>query len=93
MSNNLLVSYDLNASGQNYDAVINVIKSLGNWAKIQKSVWYVNSSFNAELAAKKVYASMDNNDSLIVLDASNNDAYWYNLSDEVGLYIQRHWRS
>jgi hypothetical protein len=91
MSNNLIVSYDLNVVGQNYSAVIDAIKSLGSWTKIQQSVWYVDSPLTAELAAKKVNTYMDRNDSLIVLDATNNDAFWYNLSDVVSKQIQGHW--
>lgn len=33
MKNNILVTYDLNKSGQNYDALIEEIKQLGAWAK------------------------------------------------------------
>ena len=92
MANNLFISYDLYNPGQNYEKVAGAIKSLGNWAKVQKSFWYAKSNFSASEAAKKVWASMDSNDSLIVVDAKNNDASWYNLSDEVAKYIQDHWQ-
>ncbi|NKC21125.1 hypothetical protein KIJ96_20310 (plasmid) [Pseudoalteromonas piscicida] len=91
MSNNLFISYDLNSPGQDYEKVIEKIKSLGSWAKVQKSLWFVSSSFTPELAAKSIWSVMDNNDSLIVVDAKNNDAYWFNLSDEVSKHIQNHW--
>ena len=91
MSNNLFVLYDLHAVGQNYDAVVNAIKSLGSWAKVQQSVWYVDSPLDAKQAAKKLRNSTDHNDSLIVLDTTNNGAFWYNLSDEVAAHIQNHW--
>ncbi len=48
--NNLFISYDLNVPGQRYDQVIEAIKKLGNWAKVQKSFWYVSSSLSAEEA-------------------------------------------
>jgi len=48
MGNNLHISYDLNVSGQNYEAVIAKIKTLGGWAKIHKSYWYVNSVLTAK---------------------------------------------
>ncbi|MEX1199689.1 MAG: hypothetical protein WEB02_02765 [Methylophaga sp.] len=76
MVNNLFVSYDLNSPGQDYSKVFEAIKSLGYWAKVHKSFWYVNSTLNAEQAAKKVWASMDSNDSLIIVDSTNSDAYW-----------------
>lgn len=89
--NNLFISYDLNSPNQNYDKVIEEIKELGNWAYINKSTWYVSSSYTAESAATKIHSKMDNNDVLIVINTSNNEAYWFNLSDEVGTHIQNFW--
>lgn len=91
MSNNLHVSYDLYAPGQNYEKVIDRVKGLGDWAKIHKSYWYVNSSLTAEQARAHVWAVMDANDSLYVVDATNNSAAWNNLSDEVSNFIQDQW--
>lgn len=92
MANNFFVSYDLNSPGQDYSKVIDAIKSLGSWAKIHKSFWYVKSTLTAEQAAKKVWAYMDSNDSLIVVDSTNNDAYWYNLSEQVSKHMQDQWK-
>lgn len=91
MSNNLFVSYDLCKPNQNYNDVIAEIKMLGDWAKVHQSLWYVNSSLSAQEAAERVWAKMDSNDKLIVVNASANDAQWYNLSDEVAKYIQEKW--
>lgn len=91
MANNLFISYDLNSTGQNYTAVAEAIKSLGAWAKVHKSVWYVNSNLSSDEAAQKVWASMDRNDNLIVIDASNNNANWYNMPDEVAGHIRDNW--
>ncbi|MDC2888532.1 CRISPR-associated protein Cas2 [Psychrosphaera algicola] len=91
MLSNLIISYDLNVAGQNYDAVIRSIKSLGDWAHIQSSIWYVNSQLNAEQAAKHVWANMDGNDSLIIVDSVKNEAHWYNLTNEVSNCIQTNW--
>ena len=93
MANNLFVSYDLYEPGKDYGAVGTAIKELGAWAKVQKSFWYVKSSFTARQAAEYVRRSMDPNDSLIVVDAASNDAYWYNLSPEVAQFLQEKWQS
>lgn len=93
MANNLFISYDLMAPGQNYQRIIDSIKELGPWAKIEQSLWYVNSLLNAESAAKIIRASMDNNDVLIVIDATNNDAYWFNVDGAVAKQMQDQWRS
>lgn len=91
MANNLHVSYDLYAPGQDYEKVIAAVKELGGWAKIHKSFWYVNSTYTAAQACAHVWAVMDTNDSLYVVDASNNTAAWQNLSDEVADFIKDRW--
>ncbi|WP_204377165.1 CRISPR-associated protein Cas2 [Xanthomonas nasturtii] len=91
MANNLIVSYDLYSPGQDYSKVIEAIKALGSWAKVHKSVWYVNSSYTATQAADKVWEAMDRNDSLFVVDATSNNAAWQNLSDEVSNHVKDQW--
>lgn len=91
MSNNLFISYDLHSPGQDYQNVIKVIKSLGNWAKIHKSFWYVNSNLTAQQAAEIVWNKMDSDDSLIVVNASTNQSHWFNLSQEVSDYLRSKW--
>lgn len=91
MSNNLFISYDLNSPGQNYNVVADAIKSLGNWAKVQKSFWYVNSNLTAQQAVSKVWAVMDRNDSLIVCDMTNRVASWQNIDPTVAKHMLDHW--
>ena len=91
MANNLFVSYDLYSPGQNYDSVAKAIKSLGSWAKVQKSLWYVKSSKTASEAVDTVWAVMDANDSIIVVDATNQAVSWQNLNDEVADHLRRKW--
>ncbi|EEU9460170.1 hypothetical protein [Escherichia coli] len=90
MANNLFITYDL-IKTKDYAAVYDAIKSLGNWALTTESNWYVNCSYSAEDAAQIVRAVMDSDDKLIVVDATNNSAYWYNLSDEVSNQILTEW--
>lgn len=89
--NNLFVSYDLMQQGQHYEAVIAEIKKLGSWAKVNYSLWYVNSQLSASEAAKRVWAVMDSNDKLIVIDSTNNNATWHNLTEEVSNHIKDQW--
>ncbi|OPY75826.1 MAG: hypothetical protein A4E63_00237 [Syntrophorhabdus sp. PtaU1.Bin050] len=72
-------------------SVIAEIKTLGSWAKVQKSFWYIRSNLTASVAADRVWKKMDKNDSLIVIDATNNSASWHNLSDEVSKFIKDNW--
>ena len=89
--NNLFISYDLKNPGQNYERVITAIKGLGSWAKVQYSLWFVSSTCTAKEAADIVRREQDSNDSLIAIDATNNDAAWYGLSTEVSEHIQKQW--
>lgn len=89
--NNLFISYDLKDPGQNYDRVITAIKGLGSWAKVQYSLWFVSSTYTAKQAAEIVWRAQDSNDTLIVIDAANNDAVCYGISTEVSEHIQKHW--
>ncbi|MCL6350488.1 hypothetical protein [Pectobacterium polaris] len=90
MANNLFITYDL-IKTKDYPAVHNAIKALGSWAKVTESNWYVNSNYSAEEAAKKVKAAMDNDDKLIVVNATNNTAYWYNMLDSVSEHLKNQW--
>lgn len=91
MANNLHISYDLYSPGQNYEKVIERIKSLGNFAKIHKSYWYVNSVYTARQAADHVWGVMDKNDTVYVVDATNNNAAWQNLPTNVASHIKDRW--
>lgn len=91
MANNLHISYDLKNPGQNYNTVIEKIKTLGAWAKIHYSFWYVKSPFSAEQARDALASVLDANDSVYVVDATNNNAAWNILSAEVSSQIQGNW--
>jgi hypothetical protein len=73
MANNLHVSYDLNNPGQNYDAIIAKIKTLGS-PKIHNPFWCVKSALTASQACDAVWSAMDKNDTVYVVDSTNNSA-------------------
>jgi hypothetical protein len=90
---NLFVSYDLHQPGRNYESVIAAIKAQGNWAKPLESVFFLDTAKTAEAVHAAVRAAMDANDSLLVIDASNNHAVWSNLAPNVSDYIRGHWNA
>lgn len=91
MGNNLTASYDLFKPGQNYEVLIEQIKLLGNWAHVHESVWYVNSDCGAAQARDRLLPYLDANDSLFIVDATNNDAARYNLKPQVAKFIKENW--
>jgi hypothetical protein len=70
MAYNLFIAYDLMKPGQNYEAVRNKIKSLGQWHQFQLSLFYVHTSHSPHDAYAQVVSVMDINDRLAVIDAS-----------------------
>ena len=88
---NLFISYDLIAPNKNYTAVADAIQRLGAAVRPNLSYWFVDSAYTAEQAAKAVWAVMDPNDKLIVVDTKANSGYWYNLDPQVSQFMQARW--
>ena len=91
--NNLTISYDLYRQGQDYPAIIEEIKTLGSWARLHKSVWYVKSGLSAAQAVERLKRVIDSNDTLYVVDATNNDAAWSNLDPKVSEFLRQNWHA
>jgi hypothetical protein len=91
MANNLFVSYDLMAPGQHYDKVTAAVKACGDWAKLEYSLFYVNSTMTEEAVAKHIRSSMDSNDKLLVINTTTNSFYAYNIGAEQLKFMQDHW--
>lgn len=89
--NNVFISYDLHAPVKNYDRVIAALKSMGA-VPVLKSMWYIKTRQSSEAVAKAVWAAMDADDSLVVVDATNNTANWYKLNDATARWLQNNWR-
>ena len=78
MAHNLFIAYDLVSPGQNYDAVIGAIKSLGAHCHIQLSMFYVHTALTPQSAHDAVRSVMDPNDKLAVIDANSAVITKYN---------------
>jgi len=70
---NYFVAYDLMFPGQNYDAVIKRITSLGDYAHMQLSLFYLQTDLALADVHRLVREVMDANDKLAVIWA--NDAF------------------
>lgn len=91
MANNIAISCDLKTPARNNGAVIERIKGLGGWAKVTESFWYVDSAFSAAQARDHILPALEANDTLFVVNASNGQAAWHNVSDKVSRYVRDHW--
>lgn len=79
---NYLIAYDLSKPGQNYDDLIEHLKSYGTYAHVQKSVWIVASDGSAESVRDAATAYMDANDKIFVV-ALGREAAWRGASTEI----------
>lgn len=88
---NLFISYDLYKVGQDYAGLAQAIKSLGRAIKVQKSFWFVKSSKTSDEARQLLNRTIDNNDSIIVIDTTDNSAAWFGLTPETSYFVRENW--
>ncbi|MFK4909994.1 CRISPR-associated protein Cas2 [Lactococcus petauri] len=73
-----IVSYDLKDSSDNYDELIDKIKSYPRWAHINKSVWLVKSNTSAADIRDNLRKVIDSKDSIFV-GGLTGEAAWSNI--------------
>lgn len=88
---NILVAYDLNKSGQEYDVLIEAIESYVYYAEIQRSVWYLKTNQTATEVKEYLKQFIDRNDSLFVCEMA--DCNWEGIYRNAANYINQNWRA
>lgn len=84
-----MITYDLNATGQKYDEVIQAIKdsSTGAWCSFWKSSFLIKSYLSANAISNKITPHLDQNDRMIIVEVKpNNYQGW--LSNDNWEYIK-----
>lgn len=71
MAFNYFVAYDLDFPGQNYAAVIERIESLGGYAHMQMSLFYLKTDLTIIEVHNRIREVMDANDKLAVIWAQD----------------------
>lgn len=78
-----LISYDLNAPGQDYQRIQATIEKCGPAIRCLKSVWMLNSLLTVARLQETIKANSDENDNFIVIDVTGQGrdgwmpkAYW-----------------
>jgi hypothetical protein len=87
---NYFVAYDLMSLGQNYQAVEAAIKKLGTACKLLNTTWYLKSGTGLEQVRDAVWAVIDKNDKLLVIDA--NSATGSNLPKQCWDVVLANWQ-
>lgn len=68
-----LITYDLNAQGQNYEKVIETIKNCSvAWYSAWKSSYLIKSSMTVKQINDIIAQYLDGNDTLLVIEVDDN---------------------
>lgn len=79
MKKRYFITYDLNKAGQDYENVIQAIKSAsdGAWCTYWESSYLIRSNYqSAQEVSDKITKYLDSNDSLLVIEVINNTQGW-----------------
>jgi hypothetical protein len=77
----LLVGYDLNTPGKNYDDLIDAIKAESAWWHHLDSTWLVKSSKTPVQLRDALKKHIDANDELLVIDVTGDSRAWSGFND------------
>lgn len=91
---NIFIAFELLRPERGDERVTQTIEAFGcAWARISKNVFYMHGDFDAEYVGKKVWASLNMDDKLVVIDATKNDARWYNIKPEISDFLVANWHA
>lgn len=86
----LMVGYDLNKPGQNYQKVHEAIKGLGSdWWHYLDSTWLVVTTLTASQGWDRIAPAFDKSDSCLVLDVTGDDYSGW-LPKDAWAWIRQH---
>lgn len=68
----LLITYDLNKPGQNYQGLYEEIKSFGAWWHHLDSTWIVDTRLTVETVADRIRTKVDDSDHFLVLNITGD---------------------
>ena len=88
--NTLLVGYDLNRPGQNYEKLFEFLKSAGTWWHHLDSTWLIKTTASAaELRdSLRTRSLIDGNDEVLVINVTGDAAAWYGFSQSGSKWLK-----
>lgn len=87
MARVLIISYDLTNPGQNYEALVKLIKAHGTWARLGGSAYLIFTEATPVSVRDNLKAALDRNDKLYVGVAPAPSA-WTGMSEEISNWLQ-----
>jgi len=82
------VNYDLNKAGQNYDDLIEYLKSHESWCKPLKSSIFVKTGLTAGELRDGIKGYIDANDDVLVVPVGGHGWASYGMSDEINNWLR-----
>jgi hypothetical protein len=82
----LLITYDLNAPGKNYDRLYEEIKKAGTWWHHLDSTWLIETQSSPQQWYERLAPHIDRNDFLFVIEVERN--YWGQLPQEAWEWLR-----
>jgi hypothetical protein len=83
----LLVGYDLNKAGQDYDDLIDVLETFDHWHDLD-STWLIRTDETPTAVRDNLKRFLDSNDELLVIDVSGDAAAWTGFSASANAWIK-----
>lgn len=71
-----IISYDLRKPEQDYESLIDAIKSYRAYCKINKSDWLISTADSCRSIRDYLKKFIDSNDTLFVAELSQNAGWW-----------------
>jgi hypothetical protein len=84
----LMIGYDLNKPGKDYEPLIKAIKELGTWWHHLDSTWLVKSAMTASEARDTLKAHLDGNDELLVIDVTGQARAWSGFNESGSKWLK-----
>ncbi len=82
-----MIGYDLNKTGQNYQKLIEQIKTYGTYWHCLDSTWIIRSSKSATEITNHLKTYVDSNDELLVAKLSG-EAAWVGFNTECSDWLK-----
>ena len=86
--NTLLVGYDLNKAGKNYEGLIEEIKKASTWWHHLDSTWLVKSDESSKEVRDRLKPYLDADDELLVINVTGDAAAWAGFSDRGSKWLK-----
>jgi hypothetical protein len=87
--NTLLVGYDLNRPGQDYEALLSQLREFGTWWHHLDSVWLVRTELTAVQLRNELKPLTDVGDEILVIDVTGKSWAGTGFSDRAFDWMQK----